>query len=377
MNKKFIRLKQSKEKSILNFHPWIFSGAVKNYSDDLEIGEEVLVLSSDNSPLALAHYCGNNSLFARIFSFNPQEKIDDNFWLKKFEKALLLRKSLNIFNEKTTGFRLIHGEADGFSGLVCDIYHNSAVVNLTNDGLKNILPLLEQFLKEKLTIQNFFSNTEAKNHQELFLENGLKFFAHIGQGQKTGHFLDQRNNRKLVSEYSKDKRVLDAFCYSGGFSTYAFFGGAKKVTSVDISPLAIAQCSEHVKINGFDTSRHSPVQKDCFDFLNNIKEDEFDIIILDPPAFSKSQASVTKAAKGYKEINLKAMKSLKSGSMLFTFSCSQSISNELFQQIIFAAAKDAKKDIKIIHRLSQGQDHPVSIFCPQSDYLKGLVLFVE
>jgi 23S rRNA (cytosine1962-C5)-methyltransferase len=210
-----------------------------------------------------------------------------------------------------------------------------------------------------------------------FLENGLSFVAHIGQGQKTGHFLDQRENRALVKRYAKNRRVLDAFCYSGGFSVYALSGGASHVTSVDISERAIAYVQNHVKQNGPFASNHEAVVSDCFEYLRKQKVGDFDLIVLDPPAFAKSVATVEKAARGYKDINLVAMKALLPGSLLFTFSCSQHISVDLFKKIVFSAAKDLGKELVILQELGQGPDHPVSLFCPQSSYLKGLALYVK
>ncbi len=373
---KFIKLKAQKERAILNFHPWIFSGAVKQGSPNLCIGDQVTVLASDNTPLALAHYCGETSLMARIFCFDPYQIINDDFWLDKFNKALNLRQTVGLPSKATNAFRFLHGEGDGLSGLVCDIFDDSAYVRLSNEGLKNILDLLKSFLAQNLNIKNFLVEHEQTNLEKEFIENNLKFVAHMGDGQKTGHFLDQRENRLLLQKYVKNKNVLDAFCYSGGFSVYALKNSAKSVMSVDISQDAIAQCNKNINLNKPYTGTHEAIAKDCFNYLRELAPKQFDVIILDPPAFAKSASCIDKAARGYKDINLCALKALESGGILFTFSCSQHISTDLFKKIIFAAAKDAQKDVKIIHELCQSTDHPTSIFCPQSSYLKGLVLYV-
>ncbi len=373
---KFIKLKAQKERAILNYHPWIFSGAVKQGSPNLCIGDQVTVLASDNTPLALAHYCGETSLMARIFCFDPYQIINDDFWLDKFNKALNLRQTVGLPSKATNAFRFLHGEGDGLSGLVCDIFDDSAYVRLSNEGLKNILDLLKSFLAQNLNIKNFLVEHEQTNLEKEFIENNLKFVAHMGDGQKTGHFLDQRDNRLLLQKYVENKNVLDAFCYSGGFSVYALKNSAKSVMSVDISQDAIAHCNKNINLNKPYTGVHEAIAKDCFNYLRELAPKQFDVIILDPPAFAKSVSSIDKAARGYKDINLCALKALESGGILFTFSCSQHISTDLFKKIIFAAAKDAQKDVKIIHELYQSTDHPTSIFCPQSSYLKGLVLYV-
>ena len=231
-------------------------------------------------------------------------------------------------------------------------------------------------MAQNLNIKNFLVEHGQTNLEKEFIENNLKFVAHMGDGQKTGHFLDQRDNRLLLQKYVENKNVLDAFCYSGGFSVYALKNSAKSVISVDISQDAIAQCSKNITLNKPYTGTHEAIEKDCFNYLRELAPKQFDVIILDPPAFAKSVSSIDKAARGYKDINLCALKALESGGILFTFSCSQHISTDLFRKIIFAAAKDAQKDVKIIHELCQSTDHPTSIFCPQSSYLKGLVLYV-
>ena len=375
MNFQSIRLKPQKEKALSNYHPWIFSGAIQKLPLGLKVGDIVLIESYEQKPLAYAHYCGNNSLLARVFSFDTNIKINDSFWYEKFSKALLLRKSLNLPNNNTNGFRFLHGEGDGFSGLVCDIFDDAAFVKVTNPGFLQILELLKVFLQKELNIKDFYIEDDFFA-QKVFLENSFKFVSYLGKGQKTGHFLDQRLNRLLLQNYVKDKHVLDAFCYSGGFSVYALLAQAASVTSLDISKQALEQCLKNVSLNSPYKGQHKVIEQDCFDYVRSLIKKQFDVIILDPPAFTKTSSCVNKAAKGYKDINLWALKSLENG-ILFTFSCSQHISRDLFQKIIFAAAKDAQKDVKILHELSQSPDHPTSIFCPQSMYLKGLVLYVD
>lgn len=367
-------LKPGKERALKNRHPWIFSGAIR-HMPELVVGSEVLVLSHEGEPLAIGHYCSPSGLSIRVCTFDCAEIIDASFWQQKFHQALALRTSVGLPNAHTSGFRLVHAEGDGLSGLICDIFGSKASIQLSNPGLLKIIPELKSFLQKNLGITEIcFEEHEAS--EASFLENSLHFVAHMGLGQKTGHFLDQRQNRALVGKLAKGRRVLDAFCYSGGFSVYALAGGAKQVTSVDISHQAIAQVSNHVAINGPFAGSHEGLVQDCFNFLRTLKPNDFDCIILDPPAFAKSLGSVEKAARGYKDINLQAMKALGPESLLFSFSCSQHISMDLFKKIIFAAAKDSGRDIKIIYELSQGADHPVSVYCPQSSYLKGLALYV-
>lgn len=375
MNTPIIKLKPGKEKALKNFHPWIFSGAIAKKPSSLSPGELVSIVSHQNEPLALGHYCGEEGIVARIITFDSSATLDENFWHTKFAAALALRKALNLPNAATTGFRLIHGEGDGLSGLVCDVFGKSASIILNNPGLSQALIYLKSYLQNNLGIEEIFS--ESPDAHAEFLENNLKFIADIGQGQKTGHFLDQRDNRQLVRSLAHKRRVLDAFCYSGGFSVYALAGGAQSVSSVDISPQAISQTKAHVTLNGPFEGKHHALSEDCFNYLRKLKPEEFDMIILDPPAFAKNKGALEKAARGYKDINLQALKALASQGLLLTFSCSQHISVDLFKKIIFAAAKDSGREVSIIHELTQGADHPVSIYCPQSSYLKGLALYVS
>lgn len=352
---------------------------------DLIIGTAVAILSHEGEPLALGHYCGKNGLVIRICSFDTSEELNEEFWRRRFTRALKLREALFLPNQNTTGYRLIHGEGDLLSGLVCDIYGKAASIKLSNPGLGAIVQLLCEFLQKSLGIEHIFFEKEGQEPRELlgssaealFLEEGLTFTAHFNLGQKTGYFLDQRENRLLIKKYAQARRVLDAFSYAGGFSVYALAAGAKCVTSVDLSDKAVAWCTANVAANGPFVGSHRSLTEDCFSYLRTIKKGEFDLIVLDPPAFAKSANAIERAARGYKDINLLALKALDEDGVLFTFSCSQHISTDLFKKIIFAAAKDSGRQVAILHELVQGPDHPVSIYCPQSSYLKGLVLKVD
>lgn len=378
-------LKEKKERAIINRHPWIFSGAIHKMDDSIAIGDAVCVKDHQGNPLALGHWCADDGLVIRIVSFDTTTQLDNKFFRERFFSAAKLRKSFHLPNQNTTGFRLIHGEGDGLSGLVCDVFNNTASIELSNKGFTTIINELADFLVEEYGIKHvfFIDNTtdtrawlRGQNDDQCFLEHGLTFFADVNEGQKTGHFLDQRDNRAFLKDLSLNKRVLDAFCYSGGFSVYALHGQAKTVVSVDISPKAIELAQKNVRENKL-SERHSAITADCFSYLRTIKKDEFNLIVLDPPAFAKSAHAVERAARGYKDINLLALKAIEKGGLIFTFSCSQHIDVDLFKKIIFAAAKDSNRDVRIIKEMSQGSDHPVSVYCPQSHYLKGLVLYVE
>lgn len=381
---KSVILKPKKEQALLNFHPWIFSGAIAR-KDQMQPGDVVLIKDHTQKPLAIGHWCHDEGLVCRVISFDPTAIINEDFFLSRVKQAHALRGALNFLKQQTTGFRLIHGEGDGLPGLVCDIFADKASIQCSNPGLAPYAHVLATFLQSALSIKHiWFVDSAARTTNVLlgesmqgeFLEHGLRFFLHMAEGQKTGHFLDQRENRLRVSQEALDRVVLDTFCYSGGFSTYALFGGAKHVTSVDISLDALKLCERNVALNN-GAHRHQPIKADCFQYLREIKRDEFDMIILDPPAFAKSAQAVTRAARGYKDINLLALKAIRSSGLIFTFSCSQHISTDLFKKIIFAAAKDSARAVKIIGEMTQGADHPVSVFCPQSAYLKGLILYVE
>jgi len=315
------------------------------------------------------------------------------FWMKKFKNALLLRDSF-VKSNKTNTYRLIHAEGDFMPGVIIDIYDNTASVQLLIKGTEKLsdvfidilkdLGFKNVYLKNKISakvIENvelangWLTNNESESIIEVS-ENRLKFLVDVEKGQKTGFFIDQRENRGLLRKYAKGKKVLNTFCYTGGFSVYAMAGGAKLVHSVDISKDAVAMCDKNITLNFGDTNNHQSFAADCFDFLKKSTED-YDIIILDPPAFAKNAKSVNQACRGYKELNLSALKRIKPGGLIFTYSCSQNISKDLFQKIIFGAAVDAKRNVRIIKHMQQPIDHPINIFHPESEYLKGFIIWVE
>lgn len=388
-----ITLRHGKEQSAKRLHPWIFSGAIAKMSGTPDEGDLVKVYSADGEFLAIGHY-QKSSIAVRILSFNDIA-IDQNFWNERIASAYNYRKQLGLVNNSETNcYRLVHGEGDNLSGLVIDYYNGTAVVQCHSVGMfKNrncIAKALQQTMEEQLTaIYNksestlpFKAGIENKDgllwgeiKTENALEYGNSFFIDWIQGQKTGFFIDQRENRKLVEHYAKGKSVLNTFCYTGGFSVYALRGGAKKVVSVDCSARAIELTDKTVAMN-FPNAEHTSVVSDTFKYLDNNK-DEFDLIILDPPAFAKHGKVLNNALQGYKRLNMKAIEQIKKGGILFTFSCSQAVSKEEFRKSVFAAAANTKRNVRILHQLTQPADHPISIYHPEGEYLKGLVLQIE
>lgn len=377
-------LKKGKDRALIHRHPWLFSGAIE-HNDNAKEGDIVEIQSIDKKILAHGHYQPKNHIRVKLFSFENESKdFDAAFWNNKLENALALRKTV-INSIHTTGYRFVHAEGDFLPGLVVDIYAETASVQIRSKGMEVNRDLIANFLAEKLDCKHVYWKKEEKSGEWLkgnqaetvFKENNLAFYVDVVQGQKTGFFLDQRDNRAMVGLFAKDKTVLNAFSYTGGFSVYALAGGAKSVVSVDISQSASDLCEKNIALNFPNAENHTAITTDCFQYLKQMPENEFDCIILDPPAFSKSLATVDNAARGYKEINLKALQKIKSGGILFTFSCSQHISTELFQKIIFGAAADARRNVRILAHLSQGKDHPIDICHPEGEYLKGLMLWVE
>lgn len=388
-----ITLRHGKEQSAKRLHPWIFSGAIAKMSGTPDEGDLVKVYSADGEFLAIGHY-QKSSIAVRILSFNDIA-VDQNFWNERIASAYNYRKQLGLINNSETNcYRLVHGEGDNLSGLVIDYYNGTAVVQCHSVGmfknLDNIANALQQTMGEQLTaIYNKSESTlpfkaGIENNDGLLwgeiktenaLEYGNSFFIDWIQGQKTGFFIDQRENRKLVEHYAKGKSVLNTFCYTGGFSVYALRGGAKKVVSVDCSARAIELTDKTVAMN-FPDAEHTSVVSDTFKYLDNNK-DEFDLIILDPPAFAKHGKVLNNALQGYKRLNMKAIEQIKKGGILFTFSCSQAVSKEEFRKSVFAAAANTKRNVRILHQLTQPADHPISIYHPEGEYLKGLVLQIE
>jgi 23S rRNA (cytosine1962-C5)-methyltransferase len=387
-------LKKGKEFSIQRLHPWIFSGAIQKIDGQVTDGQWVEVVDSTGSTLGFGHY-QNGSIAVRLQSFGNETPVE-NFWMIRLLKALRLRKNSGLPSVHTNCFRLIHGEGDGLPGLIIDYYDGVAVVQAHSVGMHNdrqyIAEALQEVFQETLKAIYYKSQStlpgkmrDDSNDQYLLgmgvvphivLENSNKFFIDWEEGQKTGFFLDQRDNRKLLGEFSKGKKVLNTFCYTGGFSVYALNADASLVHSVDSSQKAIDLTKKNVELNGFNTNIHKCFAEDTFDYLKD-KKDEYDVIVLDPPAFAKHRDARHQAVRGYQRLNTEAFQKIRPGGVVFTFSCSQVVDRQLFYDTIVSAAIHAGRQIKVLHHLSQPADHPVSIFHPEGEYLKGLVLYVE
>jgi 23S rRNA (cytosine1962-C5)-methyltransferase len=388
-------LKQGKEQSLSRFHPWVFSGAVKGVKGpELIEGDIVEIVDSHDNFLAIGHYI-IGSIAVRILSFQ-QEEIDYRFWKNRIQKAYDLRQAIGLANNPdTNAFRLVHGEGDYLPGLIIDFYNGTAVVQMHTVGMYLAKDMIAEALKDVLgdQLKSIFNKSEGtmpykadvepvngyifgKSSEKVALENGLKFKVDWEKGQKTGFFVDQRENRSLIEHFSKDREVLNMFCYTGGFSFYAMRGGAKKVHSVDSSERAIQITNDNVELNFPGDKRHEAFAVDAFKYLNRIK-DQYDLIILDPPAFAKHVNVVKNALQGYRRLNAKALEQIRSGGILFTFSCSQVITKEQFRTMVFSAAAKAGRRVRILQQLTQPADHPVDIYHPEGEYLKGLVVYVE
>ncbi|MFT4568472.1 MAG: 23S rRNA (cytosine1962-C5)-methyltransferase [Saprospiraceae bacterium] len=382
-------VKNSRIANIQRKHPWIFSGGIISHSD-CEDGDLVEVSSQSGDFLAMGYF-QHGSIMVRILSFE-KEAIDQEFWDRKIQDAVNLRKDINLPNQSTNVYRLVHGEGDGLSGLVIDVYNNVAVIQCHSVGMhllrQNIANALIANLEESIeTIYVKSGNTlprdYAANNPDEFLkgravevevkEYDSSFNIDIVNGQKTGFFIDQRENRKLLQQYIKDKSVLNLFSYTGGFSIYALNGGVGSVTSVDVSQRAMDTCDQNVALTG-QGDLHTSLTVDVNEYLSEIESNKYDVIIVDPPAFAKSARKSHNAIQAYKRLNIAAIKKIKKGGLIFTFSCSQVIDTVLFYNTITAAAIEAGRTCQVLHRLSQGPDHPVSIFHPEGKYLKGLVL---
>ncbi|MCQ2272198.1 MAG: class I SAM-dependent rRNA methyltransferase [Bacteroidales bacterium] len=393
---KKIVIQKGKEKSLQRFHPWVFSGAIARKDKGIEEGEVVEVCDAYDNFLAIGHY-HTSSISVRIFSFVPVEP-NFAFWKQRIQQAVDYRKSIYLFdNKETTLFRLVNGEGDGLPGLIADWYNGHLVLQFHSYGMYLMRDMFVQIFRELLgerlcSIYNKSattlsdSNAFVPSNELLFgeldeevrvLENGVPFIIDIPQGQKTGFFIDQRDNRKMVGDFCQDKKVLNLFCYTGGFSAYALRGGAELVHSVDISKRAIEQTDENMSLLGDVSKRHKSFAANVFDFIEEMPDNYYDVIVVDPPAFAKHHKVKEQGIKGYRNINRKAMEKLKSGGLLFTFSCSQAISKEDFQTIIFSAAALEHKNIRIVRSLQHALDHPVNIFHPEGSYLKGMALYVE
>lgn len=388
-----IFLKKGKEYSVIRSHPWIFSGAIHKAEGNTADGVWVEVIDFKNQTLGFGHY-QNGSIAVRILSFG-NDTPGDTFWSSRFAEAFTLRQNACLPSEKTTAFRLIHGEGDGLPGLIVDLYDGVAIVQAHSAGMHNDRQAIAQGIIHasdnsiKAVYYRSSSSFPSKNREALpaeylhgmgvvphvVLEYGNKFLIDWEEGQKTGFFLDQRENRRLLGEYSKDKKVLNTFCYTGGFSVYALNGGATLVHSVDASEKAIEMTRKNLELNGFNANLNKCFAMDTFEFLKD-KQDEYEVIILDPPAFAKHRDARHQAVKGYQRLNTEAMKVIRKGGIIFTFSCSQVVDRQLFYDTVVSAAIQSGRQVKVLHHLSQPADHPVSLFHPEGEYLKGLVLYV-
>lgn len=388
---KTIVLKRGKADSIRRFHPWVFSGAIQTLPDDLREGEIVRVEDASSQFLAVGHY-QIGSIAIRILSFEDVV-VDDAFWDERLSEALMLRRALNLLRADNNIFRLVHGEGDRLPGLIVDIYGETAVMQAHSVGMHyarhQIAQSLQRILGKSVTQVYYKSETTLPykaNLEELdgpllgnvsnnnvAVENDLRFHIDWLRGQKTGFFIDQRENRLLLQHYSNKRHVLNMFCYTGGFSVYALRGGAQEVVSVDSSAKAIDLTNANVALNYPNCDHHKAYAEDAFKFLDKA-DDAYDLIVLDPPAFAKHKEAVRNALKGYTRLNLQAMRKIKRGGILFTFSCSQAISKDQFRLAVFTAAAQSGRYVRILHQLHQPADHPVNIYHPEGEYLKGLVL---
>ncbi|MCL4105545.1 UNVERIFIED_CONTAM: hypothetical protein GTU68_057420, partial [Idotea baltica] len=381
-------LKSGRDRSLRNRHPWVYSGGVKE-RPKAGTGAIVAVRDNQGNLLGHGHYAPDTSLICRVFDFGQEEKeFDGAYWEGKLAEALVYRKRLAV-QASNTCFRLIHAEGDGMPGVVLDVYGNAAALQLRTKGAFQLVEHITSFLRREMGIEHIFLQTDRRGKEEVagkwilggideveVVENGIRFLVNIADGQKTGFFIDQRVNRSLLQKHANGARVLNAFSYTGGFSAFALAGGAAQVDSVDISAAAIEMANRNVALNFGPDAKHQGIKADCFQFLKDMPKDAYDLIVLDPPAFTKHISTVKKAARGYKEINLRALQKIESGGLIYTFSCSQHISKDLFRKIVFGAAADAGREVRVVAQLEQSPDHPVSIYHPEGEYLKGLVLNV-
>ncbi len=403
MSYKTIRLKKGKESSLLRFHPWIFSGAIENIEEGIEEGDTVRVVAHDGTFLAVGHY-QIGSIAVRVLSFEDII-IDGVFWRERLQKAYEVRKAIGVIRKPAavsgmseninTTYRLVHGEGDNLPGLVIDIYDDTAVMQAHSVGMhvnrQAVAEALADVMGKSLTAIYYKSETtlpyKANLGQEngfilgstdnnIAIENGLKFHIDWLKGQKTGFFVDQRENRALVEHYAKGRSVLNMFCYTGGFSVYAMRGGARLVHSVDSSAKAIELTKANVELNFPNDERHEAYCEDAFKYLDE-HDDTYDLIVLDPPAFAKHRKALRNGLRGYTRLNVKGLQRIRHGGILFTFSCSQVVTKDNFREAVFTAAAQTGRRVRILHQLHQPADHPINIYHPEGEYLKGLVLYVE
>ncbi len=390
---KQIILHKGKDESLKRFHPWVFSGAIAR-KDAVEDGDPVSVLAHDGRFIGNGHYEAS-SIAVRMLTFDDRA-IDEAFFRERLAAAFEMRKTLGLLRDDNNSFRLVHGEGDFLPGLVIDIYGNTAVVQAHSPGMhfarkqisaalvgelgtlvKNVYYKSETTLPYKAALDSTNEYLVGEYDGDVALENGLKFHVDWLRGQKTGFFVDQRESRSLLERYSAGRRVLNMFCYTGGFSFYAMRGGAQEVCSVDSSAKAIKLTEDNVALNFPDDERHKSVVEDAFKYLEAMPGDYYDLIVLDPPAFAKHKSALKNALIGYRRLNARAFAKIKRGGLLFTFSCSQAVNKEQFRLAVFSAAAMSGREVKILHQLTQPADHPISIYHPEGEYLKGLVLYVE
>ena len=393
-----IHLKPGKEVPILRFHPWVFSGAIARVEGQPEDGDAAEVYDRSGQLLGVGHF-HNGSITVRMLSFGPADLNDPQFWVDKLTKAAAARQAIGLLdNPATNCFRLVHGEGDGLSGLIVDVYGLTAVLQCHSVGMHRQRHLLAAAIRRVLgqdyavydksgealppkyaahQSNGYLDGPEAPGLPTgMVVENGVQFKIDWVQGQKTGFFLDQRDNRALLGHFVRGKTVLNAFCYTGGFSAYALQAGAAEVHSVDVSAKAMALAEENIALNAPFEGEHHGFCADVLQFLKNADR-LYDVLVIDPPAFAKSMEKRHNAVQGYKRLNLAAIQQTAPGGIIFTFSCSQVVDRELFYHTIVAAAMEAGRPVRVLHHLTQGADHPVSLFHPEGAYLKGLVLYVE
>ncbi len=376
-----LHVRRGKERSLINRHPWVYSGAVARVERP---GSDAVVevRFDDGSLVGYGHYSADGQIRCRVFEFCQSEKtIDADYWRLKFTAAFEYRRPF-LIPMTNNAYRMINGEGDGFPGVVFDRYGDVGVLQMRTPGADSLAPLLSEFASEVGVRHVLWRKEEdgvwlvGRKPEVPFREHGFWFTANVETGQKTGFFLDQRNHRKLAFDLAEGRRTLNAFSYTGGFAVCAAKGGAVETLSVDLSADALERCERHLRENGLGAN-HRTLKADVFDYLRSVQNGAFDFVILDPPAFTKHISTVEKAARGYKDLNMKAMQILPPGGLLMTFSCSQHVSPDLFLKIVFSAAADARRNARILYRLSHPEDHPVSIFHPEGEYLKGLVLVVD
>ena len=398
---KQVYLKRGKEESLLRFHPWIFSGAINKIEEGLEEGDIVRVMTHVKKFIAVGHF-QIGSIAIRVLSFHDV-KIDDKFWESRLKAAFQVRQAIGVIREESVGkglfpnttYRLVHGEGDNLPGLIIDIYGKTAVMQAHSVGMhvcrEVIAKALVKVMGDKLDSVYYKSETTlpfkadlgqengfiyGETDNNIAIENGLKFHIDWLKGQKTGFFIDQRENRSLLEYYAKGRSVLNMFCYTGGFSVYAMRGGAEIVHSVDSSAKAIELTNKNIELNFPNDSRHEAICEDAFKYLDD-NDGKYDLIILDPPAFAKHRNALKNGLRGYTRLNVKGFEKIKPGGILFTFSCSQVVTKDNFRQAVFTAAAQAGRKVRILHQIHQPADHPINIYHPEGEYLKGLVLYVE